>query len=146
MSAFDSPQSLLTALESRDVILRPDGAHLAFDAPRGVINEFLPEISRFKPALLELLGNSAPAVDSTQPLPKWRGRGVLVWRESVNNDGEAPWRLVHDFGARSGVDFVESWESEIARETENLLAELDAEARCDFDDMSRHESKTANKQ
>ena len=69
MSAYNSPALLLEALTARGVILHRNGDRLAFDAPRGAIGEFLPDIQRFRPALLELLERPAKAPETAPEAP-----------------------------------------------------------------------------
>ncbi len=56
----DAPH-LLATLRGRGVIVATDGEKLLLDAPRGALEDLLPDLQRFKPALLELLtGADAP--------------------------------------------------------------------------------------
>lgn len=61
--------AMLAELNRRGVVLRANGDRLAIDAPRGSIGDLLPELQRFKPALLELLASSAATGDETATAP-----------------------------------------------------------------------------
>ena len=50
-----SPALLLAELNRRGVQLTATGDRLRYDAPAGTIGDLLPDLARFKPALLELL-------------------------------------------------------------------------------------------
>lgn len=50
-----SPVRLLDELHRRGAIVEARGDNLAIDAPRGAIADLLPDLAKFKPALLELL-------------------------------------------------------------------------------------------
>lgn len=64
VSGFDAP-ALLDELRRRGAALERRGALLHLEAPRGSVADLLPDLARFKPALLELL--SAPANSKTAP-------------------------------------------------------------------------------
>ena len=53
--------ALLLELSRRGVELHRRGDRLAYDAPRGVIGDLLPDLARFKPQLLELLAQAPKA-------------------------------------------------------------------------------------
>ncbi len=86
-----------------------DGAAVLVVAPRSVIGDLLPDLARFKPALLELLASDAPTpgsaaapTSSAQPdddeqrderarqlLAKYRRGGALLELETIERDGAA---------------------------------------------------------
>jgi hypothetical protein len=57
-------RELLATLHRRGVVVTLDGDGLELDAPKGSLSDLLPDVQKFKPALLELL--TAPAA---QPQP-----------------------------------------------------------------------------
>lgn len=66
MSDFLTAPALLAELSRRGVILQSDGKILELDAPRGALADLLPEIARFKPALLELLTPAPQTPDAAR--------------------------------------------------------------------------------
>lgn len=78
-AANASPVALLAELTRRGARIEASGNALAIDAPRGAVADLLPDLQRFKPALLELLtapeSSSAPAPPeppATEPAPPFR--------------------------------------------------------------------------
>ncbi len=65
MTAHD----LLATLHGRGVVVTLDGDSLELDAPKGSLSDLLPDVQRFKPALLELLAPEAPATEPAAPSP-----------------------------------------------------------------------------
>jgi hypothetical protein len=87
MSAYPTAPALLAELARRGVILQSDGERLRYDAPRGAVADLLPDLARFKPALLELAApksSSAPAAPeapATEPAtaPPFRRANEFVF-------------------------------------------------------------------
>lgn len=73
-SPLAAPRLLLEQLRRRGVTVAANGAKLAFDAPRGALDDLLPDLQRFKPQLLELLEADAPP-----RRPSWRDRTPGEW-------------------------------------------------------------------
>jgi len=61
----DAPH-LLATLRGRGVLVATDGEKLLLDAPRGVLADLLPNLQRFKPALLELLSGADALPDALE--------------------------------------------------------------------------------
>ena len=73
MSApIETPAALLAELSARGVLLHADGDRLRYDAPRGAIGDLLPDLARFKPALLEILATPDDATARACVMPELR--------------------------------------------------------------------------
>jgi hypothetical protein len=63
--------ALLVELNRRGVRLELSGGRLRFDAPRGAMADLLPDVARFRVALVELLA-APPEPPRPAPAPTWR--------------------------------------------------------------------------
>lgn len=140
MTKIPNVHSLLREMARRGVQVEVQQEQLKINAPRGGVEELVPDIRRLKPDLLALLNDLGEYNTADTPqtvLLRWRARGAWFWLQEIEALGERWLTLAYDVPQHL---WCEQIDAELDRDAPTLRVALDAEY-ADAGEMHIEEAK-----